>query len=159
MKLPQWKESLFSGSTHVASTSSQPVVLVSKTVTEALVYPCLSVTTITQRLFTSVVVKDKIQQCTVTQLQQQIKMNMLFILVICTWFTWVMVRPLPEEKKDNTSTLFLEQLIQNRCFKQVLVFLWPAKWLVLYESFRCLQSWHLRKGIMTKLVIWSKSLG
>lgn len=53
---------LFSGPTSVASTSRQAAVLVSKTVSEAIVYSCILI--IKQRLFTSVVVKGKIYHST-----------------------------------------------------------------------------------------------
>lgn len=53
---------LFSGPTSVASTSRQAAVLVSKTVSEAIVYACILI--IKQRLFTSVVVKGKIYHST-----------------------------------------------------------------------------------------------
>lgn len=49
---------LFSGSTSVASTSRQAAVLVSKTGSETIVYPCILI--IKQRLFTSVLVKVRI---------------------------------------------------------------------------------------------------
>lgn len=66
---------LFLGSTSVASTTSQPVVFISKTVSEAIVYPCGSITIIKQRLFTSCCCKgckgqDILQHCIVNQLQQ-----------------------------------------------------------------------------------------
>lgn len=54
---------LFSGSTSIASTSRQAAVLVSKTVSEAIVYSCILVTK--QRLFTSVLVKGKIYHSTI----------------------------------------------------------------------------------------------
>lgn len=49
---------LFSSSIGVASTSRQAAVLVSKTVSEAIVYLCILI--IKQRLFTSVLVKVNI---------------------------------------------------------------------------------------------------
>lgn len=42
-----------------------------------------------------------LQHCIVIQLQQWIKMNTLFILVMCSWFIWVMVRPLVQKKRTT----------------------------------------------------------
>lgn len=44
------KPDQFSGSTTIAGTSSKPVVVVSKTVSVAIVYPYVSITIIKQRL-------------------------------------------------------------------------------------------------------------
>lgn len=56
---------LFSGSTSVASTFRHAAVLVTKTVSEAIVYLCILITK--QRLFTSVLVKGKLYHSTAQQ--------------------------------------------------------------------------------------------
>lgn len=117
---------LFSGSTTVISTSSQPVVLVSKTASEALVYPSVSVTTIKQRLFTPMAVKGNVYY----SIAQQSSCSNEYRLICCSFRSCAV--DLHESwsdfgsgKKDNifTSTLFLEQLMQNRCFKWVCFFM------------------------------------
>lgn len=73
---------LFTGSTSAASTSRQTAALVSKTVSEAIVYLCILI--IKQRLLTSVPAKGKIYHSTAYNPVAGIKMNMLFIMVMCS---------------------------------------------------------------------------